>query len=319
MVKDCEGKTLLVQFQHNGSEHKCGFGDHIKKWNTGEHARKFIRVKGKYLSDLTSHEKNDELMFWGEWEAESIFEKIKCNEKQEAGYPKYIHKPVVKITNELGLQNTDPYVFGDNFIFSCCKQQSFKQLRHLQPGSIIVFGSKLDNKFVIDTVFVIKDGQDYNINNIKSLDVSRTFYEATLKRIFIDDMIKLGIIDSENAVEDKVDSGKSCINKFETCLNDNKLQFRLYKGVSYEEKDKFKGMFSFFPCKQFKEDEGFKRVHLESTEGRNLFNDDKSVGVSYSIKFDTLDEAYKIWKQIADSILKQGYCLGIYAEEPVLE
>lgn len=246
MIINYEEKLLLVQFPHLGNEHKCNSTDQVKEWNTGNHTRKFIRAKGKYLLDLVSEEKNDDLMFWGEWECESLFEEIKYNSDRRIDYPKYIHKPIINVSNKAGLQNTDPYVFGENFIFSCCKQQSFKQLKNLKPGSIVVFGSKLNNNFVIDTVFVVKDGQDYNVNNIKSLNVSKTFYEATLKRIYIEDVIKLGIIDSEDSVEEEVYKGRNCVNKAEKCVDTNKAEFRLYKGVNYKEKHKFNGMFSFF-------------------------------------------------------------------------
>lgn len=75
----------------------------------------------------------------------------------------------------------------------------------------------------------------------------------------------------------------------------------------------------FFPCKKFEEGNGFGRVYLDPVEEKYLFNNNKATGVSYLISFNDLDKAYEVWKQIADSILKKGYCLGTYAEEPQLE
>lgn len=40
-------KVLLVKFPYSGSEHKCKSTNQVKEWNTGDHARKFIRAKGK--------------------------------------------------------------------------------------------------------------------------------------------------------------------------------------------------------------------------------------------------------------------------------
>ena len=62
------------------------------------------------------------------------------------------------------LQNTDPFVFGESFLYTCCQQ--FKnnrptQLRYLAPGSVILFGSHRGGRFLLDTVFVTRRSRDH--------------------------------------------------------------------------------------------------------------------------------------------------------------
>lgn len=55
------------------------------------------------------------------------------------------------------LQNTDPLVFGDSFLYSNCRQGAIGRLRELRAGSVIVFGSVVSKSWVVDTVFVVGD------------------------------------------------------------------------------------------------------------------------------------------------------------------
>lgn len=46
-------------------------------------------------------------------------------------------------TRGIGVHNTDPFVFGENFYYTNCKQQRFYRiLRTLNNGSIIIYGSE---------------------------------------------------------------------------------------------------------------------------------------------------------------------------------
>lgn len=64
-----------------------------------------------------------------------------------------------------GAQNTDPFVFGDRFLYTCCKQRLRSgvptQLRFLEPASLIPFGSHVHGQFALDTVFVVADHLDH--------------------------------------------------------------------------------------------------------------------------------------------------------------
>jgi hypothetical protein len=54
------------------------------------------------------------------------------------------------------MQNTDPFVFGDQFHYTGCLQHTKRgatQLRYLDRGSVILFGSCREKRdFVVDTV-----------------------------------------------------------------------------------------------------------------------------------------------------------------------
>lgn len=61
-----------------------------------------------------------------------------------------------------GIQNTYPYVFGDNFLYSNCRQNDRRgplRTQRLAVGSLILFGSQLAREFVIDAVFVLGQAQ----------------------------------------------------------------------------------------------------------------------------------------------------------------
>jgi hypothetical protein len=59
------------------------------------------------------------------------------------GDPHWLHEPYWEVPrHRLHLQNTDPLVFGDRFLYSNCRQGRNRKLRELAPGSLVVFGSK---------------------------------------------------------------------------------------------------------------------------------------------------------------------------------
>ena len=109
----------FVQFIHPGAEH--GIQGRVKPWNTGEHRRKFLRLRGSYVEARDAAPKTEELVFWGEWEAESAGEPIT---NPVPGGPHWIHQPFyVRPASYPGkLQNTDPFVFGDRFLYTLCRQ-----------------------------------------------------------------------------------------------------------------------------------------------------------------------------------------------------
>ena len=60
-----------------------------------------------------------------------------------------------------GLHNTDPFIFGDRFLYSNCKQATSTRLRSLGRGSVIAFGSHTARRWVLDTVMVVAGSVDY--------------------------------------------------------------------------------------------------------------------------------------------------------------
>ena len=57
-------------------------------------------------------------------------------------------------------------------------------MRKLAPGSLILFGSHLDNRFFLDTVFVVDgEGAPYEGGKTNNLSVSKEYRELALKRL----------------------------------------------------------------------------------------------------------------------------------------
>jgi len=147
---------VFVQFPHPGMEHNPGKA-HRQPWNRSEHRRKFLRSHGRYVArDGSTHDAP--LVFWGEWE---LLE-LSNNGRKTEDFPRFLQEPVWERPTDSGpRQNTDPWVFGDFFRYSNCKQSSQNALRTLAPGSVILFGSSLNGNFVFDSVFVVRDSQPF--------------------------------------------------------------------------------------------------------------------------------------------------------------
>ncbi len=276
---------LTVQLNHPGGEKafKLGKGfsyyqdNLIREWNKDAiHYRKFIRQKGEYINEFGQQTIKDELLFWGEWEGNSYFESL--NRKNPNG----IHMPFHSLHIHEH-QNTDPYVYGDNFLYSICKQRG--RLSQLDKGSVILFGSSFKTGFVLDTVFVVgsfESVQEVAIN--KAENFSKTYREATLEQL-----------------------GDAYFKP----NSDSKL--RLYKGLMYAENQE---IFSYTPCKPYNEQTkyGFPRAQFayENLNGFQFSNNPTGIKILAT----TFEKTFEIWKLITNLVLSQGYSLGIKLNEP---
>jgi hypothetical protein len=176
-------RHCFVQFIHPGGEHRPDDGD-LKHWNRDQHRRKFLRTWGRYVTD--GHLREAELEFWGEWEPESRV--IQRYNAVVHGGPHFLYEPFFIRHSNGWRQNTDPFVFGDRFIYTGCLQHTKcgpTQLRYLSPGSLILFGSCYQkDRFVIDTVFVVSerrvDHDRSNYSNVLKATVSNTYRSVTV-------------------------------------------------------------------------------------------------------------------------------------------
>jgi hypothetical protein len=117
------------------------------------------------------------------------------------------------------LQNTDPLVFGEHFLYSNCRQSRNAKLRALRPGSLILFGSRLGSEFVLDTVFVVgPEGQDY--------------VQGQSEHVSCPDWVQAVVFEPFRRSQER---------PTET--------FRLYRGRTYDEAPD--GPFSFVPCRPY--------------------------------------------------------------------
>ena len=298
-----ERKILIAQFTHPGDEHSISRQekkDGVKKWNYGPHRRKFLKAVGQYVqTDGTLSTKQD-MLFWGEWEPTSEFNEI--DSLREPGVvPRYVHKPFLKSTNgtldlpslnigdDKWRQNTDPFVFGDCFLYSCCKQRrknmvDITQMGKLEKGSIILFGSTISSKrggpyFVLDTVFVVGEYKEYHRKDAK------TELDGFVPNDYFDIM---GYEDSEDK-------------------SDNKL-FVCYKGATVS--NPVDGMFSFVPCRPCPDREmGFPRVKLTQNDFHFLSNN-----LNAAPKYTTVGNTKPYWDNLSEIVQIGGYKLGVNFE-----
>lgn len=139
----------IVQLTHPGGEHGSDRGNkNYKSWNLGKHKRKFLNATGFFVQENSL--KEEDLMFWGEWEPPSTVRSLDFQENKFL--PNWLHRPYLPATLPLSAddpqdyQNTDPLVFGNSFRYFVCKQFKPKSKRatslaRLEKGSVILFGS----------------------------------------------------------------------------------------------------------------------------------------------------------------------------------
>jgi hypothetical protein len=157
----------VVQFVHPGFEYHRQ--EHLgprhtrsgaMRWKPGRtsHDRKFLLTWGSLLEPVTGQDHvSAPLAFWGEWEGPSVFWRV---ESPGRPLPAVIHSPFRPASYPRApVQNTDPMVFGDGFIYSNCLQGAYRSLRTLTPGSIVLFGRfgrvAGQGSFSLDTCLVV--------------------------------------------------------------------------------------------------------------------------------------------------------------------
>jgi len=287
-------------------------------WNTArKHKRKFLQAHGAFADG--DRLVDDDIHFWGEWEPQSVV--IKKFAHPLVDRPKCLHRPSWRAPFSYGrkaLQNTDPFVFGERFHYTVCQQYKRRRkeseerfptrLRDLPDGSIILFGSrkgyckdpsKDHSRFVLDTVFVVRNSVLYDHTDIRERilpKVDPTYAGVTLSPLY----------------------GR---NIFEKGPTRESLKLRLYDGVSYAEKKNADGMFSFFPCISSSSSEsGFPRPTISINE---LVSEDsvrskanrKNQGFSVRRNLDQ-SELARIWRSIVCQVEEQGCKVGVFANMP---
>lgn len=279
-----QDRCCFVQFIHPGGEHWPDTPQ-LKRWNRDQHRRKFLKSRGRYLADGELHD--GELEFWGEWEPESRV--VKRYDGRVADGPHFLFEPyLVREQPDGWRQNTDPFVFGDHFHYTGCLQHTSRgetQLRHLAPGSIVLFGScRQKQRFVLDTVFVVSD---------QHVDHTSRDHLETL-RPAVSDVYWL-------ATGEPWYTGEAPAER----------SHRLYFGASYEQP--FAGMFSFFPCRPYDPGgDGFARAEIDIpgfitrhlTQGKKIARD-----LSTS-------QLHELWETVVGQVETQGLRPGVFAELP---
>lgn len=147
--------SKIIQFMHPG-RYNCQ--EDCIKWNCGRHKRKLIKNEIRYIENGSL--KNSIGYLWGEWEPESYCKKENGFFVHTIKYPSDVifntaNSCIDCCSKKTDYLNTDPYVFGDHFIYSNCMQRKYKELQNLVENDIILFGSKSKGGFILDTLFVV--------------------------------------------------------------------------------------------------------------------------------------------------------------------
>ena len=276
----------FVQFSHPGREHEPDPGG-VKGWNTyaSPHARKFMEFRGKWIEEDGSA-RSGGLRAWGEWEAESDLVCELSQPSQSSLYPRYLWCPYyIPKDNYERLHNTDPFIFGERFLYSNCKQRKVSGLAHLGRGSVIAFGSgkKIagERKWLLDTVLVVQD--------------SLTFTAPEARRLLADAAPEAFLTVTGGPIVDN-----------------EAASFRLYMGVAPD--DPVEGMFSFFPALPAHGDAGFPRPLIDLPG--EYFNPGSWQAPKGLRRERNSEELRLLWKSLVAQVREAGLVLGTHAAPP---
>lgn len=293
---------MIIQFSHPGKEFEIKFksrrngrsyifnsnNDGFRFWNNEkDHYRKFLKNEGWYLENTGNSfdptPKKGELYFWGEWEPQSKFMLTGNPYSTQPSFPHAVNEALFS-NRGTGKHNTDPFVFGDNFYYTNCKQKQTgkgKKLLALPRLSIILFGSeKNKTDFVIDTIFVVDDGE-----TVQNYLNHPNQYPKTLRESTID-------LNGQLPTWNKLYKGK------------------MYDfGNHYSKEEPY--TFCFIPCMVDCGISGFERPII----------DWKKFGLQKPGAYTVLKEINyssenNFWNDIVAEILNQGFSLGIRLEMP---
>ena len=249
-----------------------------------------MQLDGSWV-DREGTEQFGKLRAWGEWEPES---RIIPGFRPENPEPNYLWEPywVAKGTYQ-GLHNTDPFIFGNCFIYSNCGQlaQNKKGLKQLDRGSVIAFGSCVSGRWVLDTVFVVSDSIWYDPLN------PRDALAGKVADAFL--AVTSGPTTRDPNLKKAVDYGAAPV-------------FRLYRGA--RPNHPVDGMFSFFPAIAADSEAGFPRpsISLDS----QYFNPNSCQSPKGATRDLGPDTRRSLWGSLVSQVFEAGLVFGTHAEIP---
>ena len=181
-----------------------------------------------------------------------------------------------------GEHQPDPFIFGDRFLYSNCKQAKRPNLRNLERGSVIAFGSKKRHGWVLDTVLVVADSFNYLA------------------------------ADTHTALEGHVPDAFLHVTGGPLAENDATETLRLYRGATPD--NPVDGMFSFFPADTAEDNIGFERPSIE------LPADCFTPALAQGYKKNHLppETLHELWHSIVQQVLDADLLLGTSASMPEL-
>lgn len=293
----------FVQFPHPGREAGPRVG---RGWNTlaRRHSRKFMQLRGEWLQ-IDGSTRSGELWAWGEWEPQSRLLR-RLHQPDADAHPACLWLPYYAVPDDgcEGLHNTDPFIFGDQFLYSNCRQPNSTRLRRLARGSVIAFGSHKAGRWLLDTVLVVADFVDYSPSWARSDLAGQAplaFLDVT-GRPLEDNSHNSACAPSPNHRE-RCGGPRAC--------HDPDTTLRLYRGATPTHP--VHGMFSFFPAMPAGGDTGFPRPSVELCESYFTNKPLRSHKQSCDLSRETMA---RLWKSLATQVRSEGLVLGTHAALP---
>ena len=301
--------ATIIQFMHPGVERQpsrvCPWGRFVPDsepgyyrcgWAKENHARKFLSVIGRYYDEEKKQESSlQSLRVWCEAEWDT---KVRTLNPVSEDAPRWEHFFLPARPNcPTGGINTDPYIFGEQFVYTNCRQQRSPLLRNLNAGDMILFGSlkHLNGEerfsFLLDTVFIVSSESTF-LEDLPSAPLTSCLSDWYRHAV----LVPLCSSSSQNK---------------KSCAKDD-YNYRLYLGASFQKP--FDGMFSFAP------------IRLENSYPRMVLNSlSVSPGVD-CIRRDLLGctpfcqtevpDVKPYWKKLMQECKRQGYVPGTFFQEP---
>ena len=283
-----EPKLQMIQFPHPIWEDRADIGC-VKPWNRSAHKRNFIVSPGEAIvSKGTESKRFREISFWGEWEPEAKIvghfdiadSPITPRRLIAPLFPKDMPEP----SGDNCCGNTDPFVFGEHFKYSNCRQNISghpNRLQYFSAGSLILFGGIYRGDFWLDTVFVVKDKLKYKGCDCQNQEMQNFlgadypfFHAATLKPIA--------------ASRDM-----------------QQRHYTLYRGQTWWENSDY---FSFVPCDV--NERSFAKVKLSPTMIQKLSKNARNYTVLGEYE-EPSPAPQEVWNKIVDEVFAQGLSLGV--------
>jgi hypothetical protein len=287
--------VTVVQFVHPGFEYyrreHVGRKDRrsgVMPWKPGNsaHDRKFMLTQGSMYDPETDQDHRlVPLGFWGEWEGPSVYWRL---DSPGRPLPRLVHAPFRPINWPTEpVQNTDPMVFGDAFVYSNCRQCTSPSLRTLSRGSLVLFGrsARVDGRpsFNLDTCLVVD-----RVQTLRPVPVGIDNCGSDL----LTDAV-LSPLHSEGLEHDLTVYFGRCRSAVPT------------------------RPFSFFPARlMYDSPPLFARPELRPTGAlQGVINPGNMQGIKVTAHLSVIDRD-AIWAEIVRQVNRQGCGLGYYAAPP---
>lgn len=273
-----EDQLGVVQFIHPGKEqtrHRGGWCP----WGltANPHCRKFILNEATYLRG--GRNESGIVGLWAEWEGPSRVTVIPG--EPDGDGPHVFHTTAhYEPESYEGLWDTDPFIFGERFLYNGCQQHvghhskrgpTGTLLRYLAPGSLILFGSSVSRRFVLDTAFVVGEYTDY----------SNWKYEVLDERV-PGEYYGMGLY-TQALIEPNVPS------------------FRLYQGATHAAP--IGGMFSFTPCRAMRD--GFVEFERPNIAIPDMITQSLTQGKKFTV-LPGLDAVRSVWTEVVEQVEAAG-------------